>query len=118
MKNALIILLISLGACAASTREKTIQTTFASLEAAENGFDAFSDQHQLDIATQAPDKATGEAQLAAFRKQRDAVKAKLAAAFHLLGAAVAVDNDQSVAAAVQAAAMVAQALHDLGVTIP
>ena len=120
MKSLLIVLafVVTFGACAASTRERTIQTTFISVQAAEIAFDTFSVQHTADIARNAPDKASGEAQLAAFEAKRNAVRDKLEAAYHLLVAAATVNNDPSVASAVQAATEVMQANSAFGVKIP
>lgn len=115
---ALLGLAIAATGCGASAREKTLQATYASVKAAETGLDAFSPQHELDIVKAAPDKATGEAQLHAFEAKRDKVKGYIAAAYDAIASAVTFNNDPSVAAAVQAAAMVAQGIKDIGVKLP
>lgn len=105
-------------ACSAGTREKTISTTLTAITAADHALVAFDGPHQLDIVSHAPDKATGESELAAYRDNRDKVRDGLIAAYRAVAVAATVDNDQSLAAMLQAVAIVEQELKEIGVTLP
>lgn len=104
--------------CGASARQKEITTTMTVLDAAQAGYIAFDARHQLDIVKAAPDKATGEAQLGAWRQTQAKVETGLTAAWRAVAVAATVNNDQSMTSMLQAAQIVEQELAALGVKLP
>lgn len=110
------IVLALVFACGASAREKTIKTTYVAVNAAATGFVAFDKKHQLDVVAQAKDRATAEAELAAWRAKQADVERAVSAAFRAIAAAAIANDDPSVAGMLQAATVLSGLLHDLGVT--
>ncbi|HEY5933414.1 MAG TPA: hypothetical protein VIU61_02190 [Kofleriaceae bacterium] len=102
-----LVLLIALAACGASQREKTLRATYVSLNAVSDGVLAYSKQREKVIATTAP-LATVDADLAAFRARVDAVVHKLGAAYHLLAAALVLDDEKVSIATITAVALSVQ----------
>lgn len=111
-----------LAACSAGVRHKTIAATFLAANTTSSAYAAYQAAHQhdkeQDIVVAAPDKATGEADLASYRAKRDRVDGAIKALYNAIAAAVAIDNDQSVTSMVAAAMLLNQALTDLGVKLP
>jgi hypothetical protein len=117
---ALVLILVgaSLLACSAGTREKTISTTLTAITAADHALVTFDREHQLDIVAHAPDKATAKDELAAYRDGRDKVKDGLTGAYRAVAVAATVNNDQTLAAMLQAASILEQELKELVVMLP
>lgn len=102
-----LVLLVALAACGASTREKTLRATYVSLNAVSDGVLAYSKQREKAIATTAP-LATVDADLAAFRARVDELVHKLGAAYHLLAAAVVLEDDKVSLGTITAVALAVQ----------
>lgn len=82
-----LLLLVGLAACGATAREKTINATFASLQAADDAFATYNYQHQHEVVQQATDKASVEAAVTKWRAQATGIETDLAAAFRATSAA-------------------------------
>jgi len=110
-----------LAACTAGARHKTIAATFITANTTSAAYSAYQLAHQhdkeQDIVVAAPDKATGEADLAAYRKKRERVEGAIKALYNAIAAAVIVDDEPSVTSMLAAAMLLNQALADLGVKL-
>lgn len=104
--------------CGASSQEKALMATTATLNAAEVTFVAWDGKHQLDLVA-ACDPTAGKTAcdltLNAYRKERDKTVAAITASYKAVDAAWTAVNDKTVATAIAAAVAVQQALAALGV---
>lgn len=101
--------------CGPGAREKTIQTTVASLDAASKAFVSYDAQKQHQIIQDAKDKPTADAGLATWRAEQAKVELMLAAGYRAAAVAQQLNDDQSLSSMVQAALIVAQELQALKV---
>lgn len=117
MKKSLILALaLMCGACAASAREKTITATYVSLNAADAAYIAWNKKHEADlIAAAAPGQA--EAALTNYKAQKAPVDTGFKLAYKTLIAAVQVNDDPSLKAALKAAADLMTDIAALGVKV-
>lgn len=111
-----LVLLVAVGACGATQREKTLRTTYTVLNAVSEGVVTYSREKQDAIVT-GMEAGTipleqGKARIAEFRKSRDVLWHRLLVAYDLLGKAFAFD-DVSVASVTAAALAVQQAYAEL-----
>lgn len=108
----------STGCGGASSQEKALMATTATLNAAEVTFVSWDGKHQLDLVA-ACDPTAGKTAcdltLNAYRKQRDKTVAAITASYKAVDAAWTAVNDKTVATAIAAAVAVQQALAALGV---
>lgn len=113
--TTLLVLLAAttLLACGASTRQKAIDTGLASLNAARDGFVTFDALHQEQIVAKATTLEEGKAQLAAWREKRKRVVDAFVIAYRALSTAALLNDDQSLAAFITAAATVAKTIDEL-----
>lgn len=105
-----------LAACGPSAREKTISTTMTAVNAGAAGFVAFDAKHQAEIVNLAPDAEHGRQELAAWRVTQVEVETDLATAYRAVAVAAQLNDDQSLASMLQAAAVFQSALRAIGVT--
>lgn len=117
MTRISILVALLLISCGPSVRDKALSTTFASLNTASSAFLAYDRAHQADLVAQAPDRAGAEAELANYRRRRAPVQDAFVAAYRGLTAALLLNDDVSLANVIQAAAIVAEELADLGVKV-
>ncbi|HEY1554779.1 MAG TPA: hypothetical protein VGF94_08095 [Kofleriaceae bacterium] len=114
----LLVCLVGLGACAASSRTTALQGSLTTANAARAAFVAFDAHHQQDLVAQAKDKPSLDTAVATWRTQREPVEKDLTAAYQAIAAAAISDTDPSLAAAVAALVELQQALKTIGVTVP
>jgi hypothetical protein len=114
--GAIFLAWVMLG-CGAPAREKTISATLTATQAAAVAFVSFDGRHQLDIVAEASSKPEGQAALLGWHVQRDKVQQALVATFETIAAAATINDEQSVAAMLKAAAQLRQALDALGVKL-
>jgi hypothetical protein len=118
---ALIILgtaFVVMPACGASSQEKALVGTMATINAAEVTFVQWDGKHQLDIVAacdQADGKTACDLKLHAYRAQRDKTLTIIKDGYLAVDAAFQAINDKTVATAIAAGVAVAQALQALGV---
>lgn len=115
--NALGVIVLGwlLLGCAASRREQIIETTYGAANIAAEQLTNFSKAHEAAIVAKAETKEAAEAGLAAWRLRVDKSVKALDAVYRAVAIAGLVDNDHNFAALVQAAKVLSDELHDLGV---
>jgi len=121
IKTAAAVVLVALvahtqAACGPSSREKTISATLTATNAAAAGFVAFDAKHQHYLVAAAPDRAHGEAELAAWRAHQLELEHYIEAAYRAIAAAALADDDPSVVSMLAAAAQLTEAMKALGVS--
>ena len=104
-------------ACGANARQRTITVTFAATNAAAEKLVEFSDAHERAIVNISATREQAESELAAFRKKVDHAEKTFAAVYRMLAAAAIVDDDRSLSALVQVAALLWTELKELGVKL-
>lgn len=114
----LFLLGIALGACAKNTRTSTIQTAYASVNAASKAFVFYDLQHQQEIVSQGTDRASVEAALTDWRLKRRTVELIFDSAYRAIATAATLDDDPSLQGMLSAVAILSQELAQLGVKIP
>jgi len=113
MRNALVLLFLV--ACAASTRQKTINAALAATDASAAAFVTWDAQHQIEIAKTAPDRPAAEEKLAAWRKTVDVVEHATIELYRAIAIAAVANDDRSVTAMLKLAADLAATLKTAGV---
>lgn len=111
-----IVFVWLLAACSASAREKTISTTLAATDAASASYVTYDLAHQRELVAATHDAASAHAAVEAWRVNQLAIVTALSATYQAIAAAATVNDDPSVASMAKAAGLLAQTLHDLGVT--
>lgn len=109
------VALVASPGCTANARMTTIRTTIATVTAAESSWHAFDDSYQRELVAKATDKATLDAELTAYRAKQAAIDRDFAAAYKALAAAAIATDQPSLDGALAAAALVTQAIADVGV---
>lgn len=112
-----VLALLVLVACTTSTRSKAINDTLLGTNAAVAAFEAYDKLHQVSLASSAPDKATGEAELAAWAVTVAKVEKAIADTYKAITAAQGANDDPSLAAAVTAGKVLLGILTDVGVKL-
>ncbi len=110
-----LLVVLALVACGASAREKTIAATLSATDTASAAFVKYDAAHQASLVTAAKDPAGGHAALEAWRINQLEVERYLAATYQTIAAAAVATTDPNYNAMVQAALLLSQALHTLGV---
>lgn len=110
-----VLMLAGLVACAASTRQKTLNATLASTDVASSTFSTWDRTHQLQLVNMAPDEASGKAALAKYRIEQAKVVLAVTGLYRLIAVAAIANDDHSLAAVVTAAGLLMQELRDLKV---
>ena len=80
-------LLLQCGGSARSRANETLHTALGATNAARDLFVQWDRQHQLDLVERASSREEGEAQLASYRKDRQAVVSNFAVAYSAIAAA-------------------------------
>lgn len=112
-----ITMLIGMFACGASARQTALSGAYTTATAGAAGLVAFDAKHEQDIVAAAPDEPTGKQQLADYRAARAKAELAIDTLLRAIAAAAVLNNDQSLAAVVQAGITVNQALAALGVKL-
>lgn len=112
-RHAIPLLLVFLVACAASTRERTINATLAATDVAAASFVKLDHEKQTRIVMDSPDKASGERDLAAWRMKRNEIETGFAATYRSIAAAALVGDEPTLNAMVQAALLLSQSIKEL-----
>lgn len=110
-----LALVLALVACAASHRTKTLDDVYTATLAAGSAFTAYDGAHQQGIVAAGSDKATVDAQLAAWRATQVRILQLLVVTYQAIDAANKVNTDANLGAAVAAAALLAAELKKDGV---
>lgn len=111
-----LVLLVAVAACGASQRDRTIRVTATTLNAVTDGVTAYTLEREERVArsveagTVTPDE--GKAQLAAHRKAIDTFWLQLVAAYRLLIAVSAFEDDKVPIGEVTRAASAVKAAWD------
>jgi hypothetical protein len=115
MRQAITTLLLALFllACGASARERTIAAAFTTTNASRDAFIAFDARHQAEIVKSATSLDDGKAKLANYRAQREPIVQAFAAVYRVIAAAAIAKDATSVADMINAAKLLAAALHEL-----
>ncbi len=92
--------------CGPSTRERTIKTTLATVNAARDAFVVFDEKAQLAIANNAPVTEVS-ALLVTYRQKREAVVEAFTIVYRAIAIAATANDDPSIAAMFLAARQVA-----------
>lgn len=111
--STLILIALALLACGASTREKALRGSFATLNAARDGFAKWDDQKQARIVNDATSLEQGKATLAEHRAERDKVIEGFELAYRTLASALLLEDDRSLATALEAARIVGEIVSKL-----
>lgn len=124
LPNALVTLAIMLGlvamtwawaGCGASARERTLNATLVTVNAARDGFIEHDRVTQLALVDAAPTREAAVAELAAYRKKREPVVEAFTAAYRALAiAAVLEDDPKSLSNLVLVAQQLAAILESFG----
>lgn len=112
-----IAFVVSIPACQHDARRDTIQAVFTATDTAAQGLVAFDAQRQAAIVAAAVTQEQGEARLQIYRGERAKVEALLASLYRSIAAAALLNDDQSLAAVAQAAALFHTALAELKGTL-
>jgi hypothetical protein len=103
-KPVLLLLAIVLFACGPSARETTIRSTYDALIVTRDTFAAWDIEHQRALVAASKSKDEATAKTTAYEVGDQAhMKSLLVAAFSAVGAALLVNNDQSLATLLKAA---------------
>ncbi len=102
-------------ACGAGQREKTIAATYQATTIAAAHLVTYEHDREVAIIGHATSEAEGKAQLAAERAKVNHAEKVIAGVYRAIAAAAVLNDDQSLAALVQAALVLSAELHDLGV---
>ncbi len=113
MKTLALVVLLG---CGASAREKTISATYAAAEAADVQLVAYEHDAEAGIVATAASLEQGSAALAASRARTDKVEHALDALWRAIAAAALIDDSRSLSTMLQAAVLLSDELHALGVT--
>lgn len=115
MINLLLVLWL-LASCA-SHREKTIKALWISGDVASAAWKIYDSQKQDEIIDSATSRVDGQAKLAAYRVGQARILARFTLYYHALAAAAIVNDEQSLSAAVRAAALLRSDLAALGLKL-
>jgi hypothetical protein len=99
--------------CGASSRERTLRTTYSSLTVAQAAFTAWDLEHQRALVRAATSEADGLAALTKYKADREPVMTAFEVAYRTVAAAGALDDDPSLAGALKAWKQLAAALSAL-----
>ena len=110
-----VLLAWLLAGCGASAREKTIHATLTATDAARTAFVGFDEQYQHVIVTEAKDLDSGKAALVAYRAKRAHTIDVFGATYRAIATAAILNDDKSFTGLLQAAALLSDDLHSLGV---
>lgn len=118
MMRWIFLLAFALGACSHNARTSTIQTAFASVNAASKAFVFYDLQHQQEIVSQGADRTSVETALADWRTKRRTVELVFDSAYRAIATAATFNDDPSLQGMLNAVAILSQELAQLGVKIP
>lgn len=108
-----------LAACGASARQKTIRLTYEATNIAADQLEIFTVTHGKAIVDEAhaagKPKEQARAEVDAFLDKAKKADVTLIAVYRMVAAAAVLDDERSLAALLQVAAMLQQQLKDLGV---
>lgn len=107
-----LIALLSFG-CGPSARDKALQASLISVNAARDGFLTWDDLHQKEIVKEAGTVADGEATLASYRQKRSLIVASFEVAYRALATAAITPSDANWALYLTQAAALYQAIKTL-----
>ncbi len=114
-----LLLAFVLVACGASARQKTIRITYESVNIADDQLVQFTRTHGRAIVDDAlaagKTKEQTRAELDAFLVKTDKASLTVKAAYRMVAAASALDDERSLAALLQVAALLKTQLKELGV---
>ena len=111
----LMVLAVQSARCAASTREKVLNATLVSVDAARSSFVAYELVHQKAIVAESPDAITASNKLGEWRKEQSKVESLFAGVYRGIAAAAVLNDDASLAGLLKAAGLLQDELKDLGV---
>lgn len=94
-------------ACSPGARTTTINTTVATLDAAQKSLQTYVQDHESTIVTGATSLADGQGKLATFRSAVNKVELAIATGYRAAAAATAANDDSTLTALSQAALLVA-----------
>lgn len=103
----LLLVVLTLVACGASARQRTISATLLGVDTAKSAFVAFDGAHQLQLVEAATSKEVGAAKLASYRDRRVKLVVAFEGAYRSLAIAAILNDDPSSLANLVAAAKVA-----------
>lgn len=114
----LSLVLPAMVGCGASQRQTALTGAYALAVASDAALLKYDQQHARDIIVAAPDKATGESQLTAWRLTVSKIETDVAKAINSIAAGFALNNDPTLKTALDAVAAVQQELAALGIKVP
>lgn len=109
-----LLLVLIVGACGASARQKALRTSLVALNAARDTLLAVSKEREAQIVERATSKEEGRAQLNAWRVIVDEVAAAIEAGYRTIYAAAILDDAKSSGEAGAATARALALLKELG----
>lgn len=114
----LLLLVVVLAACGASSRQKAIATTLVAVNAASDSFVAYDQDHRSHIVADAKSHEQGKAALDDWDGTVAKVQVALTAAYRAIATAATLDDDHSLAGMLSAALILKTELTTLGVIKP
>lgn len=121
--STLLVLVLGLGlvphsmACTASTRAKTMTVALATADGAQAAFVAYDALKQDSIVSDATSFEEGERALSAWRVKQTHARTLLANVYRAIAVAKILDDDASIASALQALVILKDALVTMGVKL-
>lgn len=90
-----VVILLAVS-CAASKREKTIESTFHALNAAKDGFKIWDDSHQQSIVKRATSFEDGRIKLFVYREKREKIILAFETAYRAVALAALDKSEENV----------------------
>ena len=113
-----VVVLLALGACNESTRQKTLRTTLVGLNVARDGFVAWDATHQQGIVEDAVSLEDGKLRLQTYRTKRESVLLGFEIAYKSLATASLDKSASSILPALAAVKDIYDAVEKLTGTRP
>lgn len=111
------LMCIALTGCGSSTRVKTLNATLIAVDSARDGFVQYDRQHQSELVEAAPTRDLAAIELAKYRLSRQPIVEAFAQTYKLIATAALLEQEQSLAAAIDAARQLADLLAAFGCTL-
>lgn len=113
MKRIFLVMLVMLGCCGPSARDKALRVSYVTLTGAAEGFAEWDLQHQQSILDSSSDQPTFQQKIDAYRLKRTAVVQALTSAYKLLATALIEPSKVNVFQVAEAVTAVMAAIDEL-----
>jgi hypothetical protein len=101
---AFLLLTLTLGACGASSRERALRSSLASVNTAQQGFLAWDKTHQDQIVQHATSLEGGTVAIQIYRARREAISLAFEVAYKAIAVAALEATEANATAAIMAVA--------------